>query len=199
VIHDFLDYNPSRKAVEDKREAVSEERSKAGRIGAERRWQTDGKPMANAMANAKQNDGPVPGPVPVPLVNDDDVGPEPELDKDFGAIWSLYISEFLVNPASAVDQEIVGDLVKKCRDPGIHREAIKVARKGSDTSRPRLRYIESILESYLNTGSWDKPGGNGNVRSSPNRRGNGKSSPTDAEWQALADQYNDKPAPVSAV
>jgi hypothetical protein len=87
MIHDFLDYNPSRKAVEAKREAVTEERSKAGRIGAQRRWQTDGKPMANA----KQNDGPVPGPVPVPVIECMDEGAsdfplQPEDDDPAGTL-----------------------------------------------------------------------------------------------------------------
>jgi uncharacterized protein YdaU (DUF1376 family) len=42
-------------------QAVSKKRSEAGKNGASKRWQKDGKPMANAMANgmanASQNDG----------------------------------------------------------------------------------------------------------------------------------------------
>jgi len=40
-----------------KAEKVSEARSFAGKAGAAKRWQNDGKPIANAIANASQNDG----------------------------------------------------------------------------------------------------------------------------------------------
>jgi hypothetical protein len=143
AIHDYLKYNPSKADVQAEREATRK-RMCALRSGAQK---------ANTI-------DPVPVPSrPVPI--DDDDAPEPELDKAFGDIWSLYVSEFLVNPASIVNQEVVADLVKMSRDPTIHREAIKRARKGAASNRPSLRYIEAILESYLNTGSWEKPGGNG--------------------------------------
>lgn len=71
LIHDYLDYNPSREQVERERKVVSEARSAAGRKGAQVRWQTDsngdGKTMTNGMANAWQTHGPVPDPVPLPL------------------------------------------------------------------------------------------------------------------------------------
>lgn len=45
--------------------AIRAKRSEAGAKGADGRWQTDDKPMANAMANAWQNDAISPSPPPV--------------------------------------------------------------------------------------------------------------------------------------
>ena len=42
-IHDYLDLNESREDVLAKRAEVAEERAQAGRRGAAKRWQTDGK------------------------------------------------------------------------------------------------------------------------------------------------------------
>lgn len=51
----------------------TQERSKAGTEGARRRWQTDGKPMAeplaNGMASPSQNDAPSPSPSPSKLAS----------------------------------------------------------------------------------------------------------------------------------
>lgn len=68
-IHDFLQFNASA-AETAERSAV---RSRAGRLGALKRWQTDGtvlsvdgKPMAPANGTAMANDAPVPSrPIPV--------------------------------------------------------------------------------------------------------------------------------------
>jgi hypothetical protein len=85
--------------------------------------------------------------------------PEPELDKDFGAVWSVYAYENLVNPSSHVQQEDISDMVKRCRDPDTHREAIKRAKRLNN--RPSLNLIFKILGDYVETGAWDIPGGNG--------------------------------------
>lgn len=84
---------------------------------------------------------------------------EPSLDKDFGAVWSVYAFENLVNPSSLTQQEDIADMVKRCRDPDKHREAIKRARRLS--TRPSLNLVFKILNDYIETGSWEKPGGNG--------------------------------------
>jgi uncharacterized protein YdaU (DUF1376 family) len=62
---DIQDGQLIQKRVEKERQraaSVTEERSKAGKEGAAKRWQnhkqTDGKPMTNAMAKPKQNDAP---------------------------------------------------------------------------------------------------------------------------------------------
>lgn len=52
AFHDWGDYQPSRAAVAEKREELSQKRSEAGRRGAEARWGTDGK-MAKPMATQK--------------------------------------------------------------------------------------------------------------------------------------------------
>jgi hypothetical protein len=74
LIHDYLEYNPSREEMQAKRAEVSEKRAEAGRRGAAARWQngkTDGKTDGNRiaksskpMANEWQNDGPNPNPNP---------------------------------------------------------------------------------------------------------------------------------------
>lgn len=58
---------------------VSQARSEAGKAGAAKRWQTDGKPMANAMANASQIDA-----QPQSQVTDPSKTPPP--DPDFGFV-----------------------------------------------------------------------------------------------------------------
>jgi hypothetical protein len=80
-IHDFLDYNPSRKEAEAQKDALRAVRSEAGKRGAERRWSSrsdgkpdgkpDGKTMANAVANRSQSHGPDPDPDPDPVPDQD--------------------------------------------------------------------------------------------------------------------------------
>lgn len=62
---DVVDGTLIQKRVEKEREratSVTEERSKAGKAGAAKRWQANGKPIANAiplpLANGQQNDAP---------------------------------------------------------------------------------------------------------------------------------------------
>ncbi len=64
LIHDYLDFQPSKADLEAQREKLHETRSQAGRAGAAARWRDSkhGKPMANDMATASQTDGPVPVP-----------------------------------------------------------------------------------------------------------------------------------------
>jgi hypothetical protein len=47
LIHDFLEHNPSRAEIEDKRADLKVKRSVAGSKGAASRWHPDGKTMAN--------------------------------------------------------------------------------------------------------------------------------------------------------
>lgn len=63
-IDDYLELNPSREAITDRREELRRIRSAAGRNGARNRWHTDSKPDSKTMANAWQNDGPQPQPQP---------------------------------------------------------------------------------------------------------------------------------------
>jgi hypothetical protein len=46
MFHDWREYNPSKEDVVERRKKVSEIRSKAGKNGAQNRWQNDGKAMA---------------------------------------------------------------------------------------------------------------------------------------------------------
>lgn len=72
AIHDFLQYNPSREETIAKRDDLSAKRAEAGRKGANKRWQTDGKPDGKmperghsvASDTLKQTDSPHPHPHP---------------------------------------------------------------------------------------------------------------------------------------
>lgn len=55
LIHDYLEYNPSRADLEEKDQKIKSARSLAGKRGAAARWQRDDEGMANAMANAMAN------------------------------------------------------------------------------------------------------------------------------------------------
>lgn len=46
---------------------ISKKRKETGKKGADKRWQDDGKPIANAIENEWQTDRPLPIPIPVPL------------------------------------------------------------------------------------------------------------------------------------
>lgn len=56
VIHDYLDYQPSREDVVAKRSEVSAARSEAGKKGAAARWQTHGKADGKPDGNSDGND-----------------------------------------------------------------------------------------------------------------------------------------------
>lgn len=64
VIHDYLQFQPSRDEVEERRAEVARKRSEAGRKGAEARWGNgkNGKTMAKGIATEWQTDGPNPNP-----------------------------------------------------------------------------------------------------------------------------------------
>lgn len=81
LIHDFLDFNPSREEVQGDRSELSRVRAEAGRKGAEARWARDGKkdgkpdlpskrgmakpaPAKGKMAKGWQDDSPEPEPEP---------------------------------------------------------------------------------------------------------------------------------------
>ncbi len=62
--HDWAEYQPSADEERERRASVSKIRSEAGKRGAAKRWQSDGKRHGKAMANGSQNDSPVPDPEP---------------------------------------------------------------------------------------------------------------------------------------
>jgi len=64
--HDWDQFQPSADIERDRRESVSRLRSEAGKRGAAKRWQTDGKRDGKPIANGWQTDSPVPVPVPEP-------------------------------------------------------------------------------------------------------------------------------------
>ena len=65
-IHDYLDYNPTREDAL----AIKAARSEAGKLGAERRWRSDGKPDGKSHskpeASGKQTGGQIDAPSPSP-------------------------------------------------------------------------------------------------------------------------------------
>jgi hypothetical protein len=62
MIHDYLEYNPSKADAVAKRDDIRSKRTEAGRKGLAKRWQSDSKPIANE----DQNDSPNPNPNPIP-------------------------------------------------------------------------------------------------------------------------------------
>lgn len=117
TIHDYLEYQPSRDEVMARRSELSEKRARAGRKGAQTRWQTDGKPdgkresespgrdskhgkpdgkpdskeYGKPMAGRWQDDGPDPDPIPDPLREEKNApaGAEPETDEALPAVVDL--------------------------------------------------------------------------------------------------------------
>ena len=88
-VHDYLEYNPSRADVLAKREAISEVRAEAGRLGGKQSGITRrSKAEANAEANVKQNRSPVP--VPVPKRSRSLRSLLSESNPDFDQFWAAY-------------------------------------------------------------------------------------------------------------
>ena len=73
-VHDFLEYNPSKVEIEEKSARLASVRSNAGKAGAAKRWQTDGKADGNGHGKSHGNTGMAPSP------DDDDL-----TDSTFGA------------------------------------------------------------------------------------------------------------------
>lgn len=69
-VHDYDQYQPSKEEVLKQQAETHEAKVRAGKAGAEKRWQTNSnnhsRPIADGMAEPKQTDGPVPDPVPDP-------------------------------------------------------------------------------------------------------------------------------------
>lgn len=64
LVHDYHDYQPRADKAKASKTGTAQARSEAGRRGAAARWQTDGKPMANA----SDADGKPMAPYPYPLL-----------------------------------------------------------------------------------------------------------------------------------
>jgi len=101
VIHDYLDYQPSRADVDAQRAALSEKRRDAGRKGAEGRWvhgkhgKPDGKPSDLYGKNGKQDGkryGKRMAPIPIDqdLVCVQDNTPEPPPSVLADDVWQLW-------------------------------------------------------------------------------------------------------------
>lgn len=87
VIHDYLDYNPSKAEAL----ALSESRRAAGKAGADARWngKRDGKSHGKSHGKTMANGCPVPEPVPEPDTED----PNPTPQTPQGGGWQEWITD----------------------------------------------------------------------------------------------------------
>lgn len=113
IVHDYLDYQPSKAEIEAQRQHVSEERSKAGQAGAKSRWDgKNGKAIANGLANdmpnACQSDGPKPNPNPKPnptpnTEREREKESLPGGDPDFANLYTAVQSKMTPNTSNHLD------------------------------------------------------------------------------------------------
>jgi hypothetical protein len=67
VMHDYLEYNRSKKQIESDRAATSKARSIAGKKGAQARSAKREQTVNKREANGEQNTSPIPKPIPIPI------------------------------------------------------------------------------------------------------------------------------------
>jgi hypothetical protein len=166
VIHDYLEYNPSKAEILAERE----ERSEAGRRGglASAAGRAQAKAQANtkqeleqnaSQAQAKSNPVPVPVPVPVPLKDPTTTtaaDPEPASEKVNGETAALYtlIEKSGVIVASALQAQEWDNLLDITKDMGLIGEAFQDC--AAQRKLPSPKYIRAILERCLADGA--RPG-----------------------------------------
>jgi uncharacterized protein YdaU (DUF1376 family) len=104
-------------AERQKAQSISDKKAKNGKEGASARWQTDSKPMANAIENGRQTDAPSPSPTHSPSENSEPKGsggkpPKEDLSPD--AILFGYGVPYLVEAGSkeANARSFIGKLRK---------------------------------------------------------------------------------------
>lgn len=153
VIHDYLQYQPSKTDAARRREKVRKVRSEAGRAGAAARWGdeilpsvlpcgptseeplVDNGKMANGMANAQQTNGPVPVPVrdnPTRSVAAASIGVGGGGDSLFEEAWTAYpVHRYKEQARTAFDEAVASGsdparIVKACkRVPRDHRQTLR--------------------------------------------------------------------------
>ena len=172
IIHDFLDYNPSK----DEALALSEKRSEAGRAGASARWQNDSKP--HGKSHSKPHGKTMP-PSPSPMNHDDDEIENPD---------DLYT-------AALREMETLGLWTKDDRDrfrdmwPELFgREdwvgrAITIARDNAKGAK--LKYALKVLANAIHTGV--APG----ETSKTNGKAHDATIGPNADYDALKRKYGD--------
>jgi hypothetical protein len=156
LIHDFLDYNPSREETEAARAELSQKRSEAGKRGAEARW-GDGK-NGKRMATPKQRDSPEPEPGPQvkdqPLTRDvsEAAAPDGAERAEVGMLCDLL--------ADAIEAQGVG------RRPNPHTKRWHdAARRLLDLDGATVRQVEYVIR-WATTHEFWQP----NIRSMPKLR-----------------------------
>lgn len=113
LVHDYLEYNPSREEELAKQQRISNERSKAGKAGMARRWgdNKDNKAIANQLQLEYQNDNPVPGPL-INYVGESEqaVADAPDTPEETPALEKVVQSR-----TPTKQQEMVGALAQVCQ------------------------------------------------------------------------------------
>lgn len=174
LIHDFLDYQPSKEEVL----ALREERADAGRRGGlAKAKQTPSKPIANEVAKTC----PVPVPVPVPLLIQQqqpasEVAPtSPEGKQDIGGPETAQLYDLLnrsgVIVGSTMQAQQWDGLLDITHDMGVITEAFtETAKQGKQPSPAYIRRIlERCVRDGVRPGTW--AGGKPGARASPRQSG----------------------------
>jgi len=153
VIHDYLDYNPSKAEVEAHKGQVSAERSKAGKAGMASRWHNkNNKAITNALQEAYQNDNPVP--VPVPVVNKDSEKTKDDavvaVDPAYGQALRAFENDIsLLSGSLAEDMADTWDLLTANGTPDWWYKAIEVSVAANARS---WRFMRGVLTKCLQEG-----------------------------------------------
>lgn len=103
-----------------KAQEISDKKAENGKVGAEKRWQKDSKPMAKAMANTSQTDAPLPSPLPLPSEDSVPKGTDGDAVLTKQELWnsgrSLLAEQGMPKPQCG---SFIGKLVKDYGDAAV--------------------------------------------------------------------------------
>ena len=141
MVHDYLEYNPSRAEVMRERTERHEAKSRAGRIGAARRWQGD----STEIADVWQDDGKPMAPAPTrtpykkPPVEEETLIPR----RNIFVLYDNYmgrpsVTGMMRDVLVRAEEDYPDECIMHC---------FEVAAKASD-GRRSWKYVESILKRH---------------------------------------------------
>lgn len=152
AVHDYLEYNPSRAEVDEKRQHISQERSKAGSKGAAKRWQGDG-----------------PVPLPVPLSSSETLSPQPPAAAPKDCLDRFFKAEKVNEQVAALvemwhvplSQQARGQLGAMLKKHGHGQDVANAAISAINARGSPVEYMQGVLRNGRQARRQDTRSGQG--------------------------------------
>ena len=148
IVHDYLDYQPSKAEVIELRA----KRSEAGRKGGKRskppsKREANASTGASDMSEAKRNPGPSPTPTPRTRETSSDVSPVAAPRRN--AHWDALVTVFGYSPKSRDEQTLWGKLAKSLAEMDASEETLTEAARRYRLSMPNVELTPpSLVKHY---------------------------------------------------